>query len=77
MNKLSLNMKLSVGFGVLLVVLTITSAVSYVSMQKLDELSASASNRADARFLAKSVNSIINDQKAEYRAFLLSGNQGR
>src|SRR5208337_2266082 len=44
--------------------------------QKLDGLSAFLSQKADARFLAKSINSIINDQKAEYRAFLLSGNQG-
>jgi len=69
-------MKLGVGFGALLVILTITSVTSYVSTQKLDELSAFASKKADARFLAKSINSIINDQKAEVRAFLLSGNEG-
>src|SRR5208337_3471991 len=53
MRKLSLRMKLGVGFGAVLLTLTITGLVSYVSMQKLDGLSAFLSQKADARFLAK------------------------
>ena len=72
MNKLSLKMKLGVGFGILLVIMVTMGVVSYRSVQKLGELSEQADQRANARFLATRIGSIINDQKAEYREFLLS-----
>ena len=75
MNKLSLKMKLGVGFGVLLVILTIMGLVSYLTMHKLNELSEVADKTASARFLARTMQSTINDQKAEYRGFLLTSDE--
>jgi methyl-accepting chemotaxis protein len=75
MNKLSLKMKLTVGFGVLLAILLAMGIVSYTSVQKLRELSDLSDHRAQGRFLAASVNSIINNQKAEVRGYLLTGQE--
>jgi methyl-accepting chemotaxis protein len=72
MNKLSLKMKLGLGFGALLAIMLTMGVVSYRSVQKLGELSEVADKKANARFLSTKVNSIMNDQKAEYREFLLS-----
>ncbi len=75
MNKLSLKMKLAVGFGVLLLVLVIEGAVSYTSMRKLGELSALADQKATQTFLSLSIQAAINEQKSEYREFLLTGDE--
>jgi methyl-accepting chemotaxis protein len=72
MNKVSLKMKLGVGFGALLAILITMGGISYRSTQKLGELSEQADQRANAMFLATKIGSIMNDQKAEYREFLLS-----
>ena len=75
MNKLSLKMKLAVGFGILLAILLSMGVVSYTSVQKLRELSDLSDHRGQGRFLAASINSIINNQKAEVRGFLLTSNE--
>ena len=75
MNKLSLKMKLGVGFGALLVILVAMGLVSYVEVQKLAELSSAANQKAVEVGLVRNIESIINDQKAEIRGLLLSGNE--
>jgi len=75
MSKLSLKMKLGVGFGALLVILTAMGVVAYHSIQKLTELSERADKKADARFVATSILAITNDQKAAYRAYLLASKE--
>jgi methyl-accepting chemotaxis protein len=75
MNKLSLKMRVRVGFGVLLAILLVIGASSYVSIEKLRGLSEQAEEKSDARFLAMAIGAIINDQQAEYRAFLLTSNE--
>jgi methyl-accepting chemotaxis protein len=71
MKRLSLKMKLGVGFGALLVILVATSVTSYISVRRLSELSAAEDKIAQGRFYATSIDSLINNQKAEYRAFML------
>ena len=75
MNKLSLKTKLGVGFGTLLVIMLTMGVVSYRSVQKLGELSEVADKKANARFFSTSILSIINDQQAEVRGFLLTGDE--
>ncbi|HTZ96957.1 MAG TPA: HAMP domain-containing methyl-accepting chemotaxis protein [Terriglobales bacterium] len=75
MNKLSLKMKLGVGFGTLLVIIATIGVISYTSVQKLAELSAMVGLRADQRFMTVSIDSMINNQKAEYRNYLLTDKQ--
>jgi methyl-accepting chemotaxis protein len=75
MNHLSLKMKLGMGFGALLVVMLTLGVVSYTSVQKVNTLSAFVDQKGRATFYATSALSCINDQKAEYRAFLLTSQQ--
>ena len=75
MNKLSLKMKLGLGFGALLVILVAMGVTSYTSVQKLSELSAFSDKKANGRFFSVSIDSLINNQKAEYRAFLLTNQE--
>jgi len=75
MSKMSLKMKMAVGFGVLLVILAVMGVVSYRSVQKLSELSELADKKANARFLASSILSVISDQQAEVRGYLLTGDE--
>jgi methyl-accepting chemotaxis protein len=75
MNKLSLKMKLAAGFGALLVIEVAMGVISYTSMQKSTELSAFADKNAKGRFLAVSIESVINRQKAEYRGFLVTNRE--
>src|SRR6202035_765707 len=75
MNKLSLKMKLAAGFGALLVIEVAMGVISYTSMQKSTELSAFADRNAKGRFLAVSIESVINRQKAEYRGFLVTNRE--
>ena len=72
MNKLSLKLKLAVGFGSLLLILLTMGLLSYWSVGKVSELSALVDQKSQANFYAASIFSRINDQKAEYRAFLLT-----
>ena len=67
MNKLSLKMKLGVGFGVLLAILLTMGVVNYFSVQKLTQLSATADATAEKELLAAEVGSLFNSQKAYIR----------
>ena len=75
MNKLSLKMKLGVGFGVLLAILIIMGVVSYSSVRKLTELSATAESTGEKQLLAADVGSLFNSQKFYTRGFLLTGSE--
>jgi len=75
MKKLSLKMKLGVGFGALLVILATMGVVSYTSMQKVKDLSDFANKKARGKFMTTMIGSRINDQKAEYRAFLMTSDE--
>lgn len=75
MSKLSLKMKLGVGFGTLLVIIAAVGIISYTSVQKLAEFAAQVDYRAQQRFYAVSIESMINNQKAEYRNYLLTDKQ--
>jgi methyl-accepting chemotaxis protein len=68
-------MKLAAGFGALLMILLTMGVISYTSVRKVRELSAFVDQKGQATFYAASIFSRINDQKAEYRAFLLTGQQ--
>jgi len=72
---MSLKAKLAAGFGTLLVILVGMGVISYTSTQKLSDLSAFADKKATGRFLGESIDSLINNQKAEYRLFLLTNRE--
>jgi len=71
MRKLSLRMKFTVGFGVVLLILVVVGAVSYSSLDDLAALSAEAAEKAHSVAIMRDMGSRINDQKAEVRGFLL------
>ena len=75
MNKLSLKMKLGVGFGVLLATLITMGVVSYFSVRKLGELSATAEATGEKQLLAAQAGSLFNDEKNLVRGFLLTGSE--
>ena len=75
-SRLSLKAKLAGGFGALLVILITMGIISFTSVQKLSDLSAFGDEKANGRFLSVSIESGINNQKAEYRAFLLTDEEG-
>src|ERR1017187_1671197 len=74
-SRMSLKAKLAAGFGALLVILITMGIISFTSVQKLSELSAFGDKKANGRFFATSIDSLINNQKAEYRAFLLASQE--
>jgi len=76
MNKLSLKMKLGVGFGVLLVILVAMGLISFVEVQKLADLSSAADQKAVEVAIIRHIESIINNQKSAIRGFLISRNEG-
>ncbi len=71
MRTLSLRMKLGVGFGTLLLILVVVGVVSYASLQKAVELSATAGDKDRAVIVLRTIEARINDQKAEVSGFLL------
>ena len=71
MRRLSLKMKLAVGFGSLLLVMVVIGGLSYYSLRRVVELSTKAAQKASAAFILRNIESRINDQKAEVRGFLL------
>jgi len=72
---MSLKAKLAAGFGALLAILVTMGVICYTSVQKLTELSAFGDKRGQGKFYAVSIDSLINNQKAEYRAFLLTNQE--
>lgn len=75
MNKLNLKVKLALAFGSLLLILLTMGAISYTSVERVKTLSAFVDQKDQATFYATSIFSRINDQKAEYRAYLLTSRQ--
>jgi len=75
MKKLNLKTKLAAGFGILQLILAATSAASYFSIMKLSRLSAIADQNGDQTYVVRSIDSIINNQRAECRGFLLAGRE--
>src|ERR1019366_7497440 len=74
-SRMSLKAKLAAGFGALLVILVTMGVISFTSVQKLSELSAFGDKKANGRFFATAIDSLINNQQAEYRQFLLSNQE--
>ncbi|MGA9209733.1 MAG: HAMP domain-containing methyl-accepting chemotaxis protein, partial [Terriglobales bacterium] len=75
MNKLSLKMKLKLGFGVLLAMLIAMGVVSYFSMRKLTELSDTVDLRGEKQLLAADIRSSLDSEKVYLRGFLLTGSE--
>jgi methyl-accepting chemotaxis protein len=75
MNKLSLKMKLGVGFGVLLAILITMGVVSYFSVQKLTQLSAYADSMTQEERLAAHVQDSFNRQRLFVARILLRDGQ--
>ncbi len=75
MRKLSLKMKLAVGFGSLLLILVVVGALGYSALHRVADLSESASDKAHALAILENIDSRINDQRAALRGFLLDASQ--
>jgi methyl-accepting chemotaxis protein len=71
MNKLNLRMKLALGFGGPLLALLVVGIFSYLSLQRLGELSADTGEKGVSTAIMRNIESRINDQKAEVRGFLV------
>jgi len=77
MNKLSLKMKLGVGFGLLLLVMFAMGVVSYRSVQRIGELSDVTDEKATAMFQTASIEATFNNQKSSLRGYLLNGDEAQ
>ncbi len=75
MKRLSLRMKLAVGFGAPLLVLVIVGAVSYCSIITLAALSADVVDKTHSVAVMHDIEARMNDQKAESRGFLLDNSR--
>jgi len=75
MKKLSLRMKLGVGFGTVLLILVGVGILSYVALQKVVEFSSAAADKDRAVIILRNIEARINDQKAEVRGFLLDASR--
>jgi methyl-accepting chemotaxis protein len=75
MNKLTLKLKLAVGFGALLLTLVVMGTMSYFSVRSLEELSGRADNMAEERYLLRSIEAALNERKTDIRSFLLTADE--
>ena len=73
MNKLSLKMKLGVGFGAILLIVTVLGVVGYESAVTTAELSAQVERQVHKRTLTRDVDMSVDKQLVALRAFLLTG----
>jgi methyl-accepting chemotaxis protein len=73
--KLTLNLKLAIGFGALLLIVAGLMSTSYFSVQRLADLSATADAKSTEAYLARSIQTVITERKVGIRSFLLSGNE--
>ncbi len=71
MRKLSLRMKLAVGFGAPLLVLVAVAVFSFLTLAHLSALSSDAADKDRSEVLMSDIDARMNDQKAETRGFLL------
>jgi methyl-accepting chemotaxis protein len=74
-NKISLKMKLALGFGVLLVIVATMGFVSYSSINKLSDLSDEVSTQMHKSQLASNVDGGIELQTSAGRGYVLSGSE--
>ncbi|HZW95637.1 MAG TPA: methyl-accepting chemotaxis protein [Candidatus Eremiobacteraceae bacterium] len=77
MRRLSLKMKLAVGFGLPVLILVVMGIVTYTTFQTLGALGADAAEKAHSLSVLQGMESCLSDQKAEYRGFLLDGQKER
>jgi len=77
MRNLSLKMKLGLGFGVLLVILTLVGAVAYNSSATEKELSQEVERQVEKKELSLKADKGVEMQLAGLRAFLLTGQEDR
>ena len=75
MNKISLKMKLGLGFGVLLLISAVMGITSYTSVNKLSDLSDEVQKQMHKAQIAADVDSGIELQTSAGRGFVLSGNE--
>ncbi len=76
MNKISLKMKLGLGFGVLLVIIAVMGTMSYHSLNKLSGLTDEISRQMLNAQIATDVDAGIELQTSSARGFVLSGTEG-
>jgi methyl-accepting chemotaxis protein len=74
-NKVNLRTKLGLGFGVLLLVMTIMGVVSYTSINKLSDLTDELTNQMTKTILAYAVDDGYEMEINGTRTFLLTGDQ--
>ncbi len=74
LGRLSLNVKLASGFGVVLLILAGMGTASYLVIHKLGKLSAAADTKGHEAYLIRSIQAVINERGVQLRSFLLSGN---
>lgn len=77
MRRLSLKMKLAVGFGLPVLILVVMGIVTFSTFQTLGVLGADAAEKAHSLSVMQGMESCLNDQKAESRGFLLDGQKER
>ena len=75
MNKISLKMKLGLGFGVLLLIVGLMGIMTYRSVQKLSELSDEVQMNMHKAQVAADVDSGVELQTSAGRGFVLSGKE--
>lgn len=73
MKKLSIRMKLSLGFGVLLLLMAIMAVVSYTSIQKLSDLTDQEVKQSVKTQYALAIDSNIELQLSATRGFVIAG----
>jgi methyl-accepting chemotaxis protein len=75
LNKMSLKMKLSVGFGLLLVILIVLGMASYRTITKIDEAAMEVDRKVEEKDLAIELNLAAMKQSSGTRGFLLTGDE--
>jgi CHASE3 domain sensor protein len=74
-NKISLKMKLGLGFGALLLIMAIMSAMSYTSIHKLSDLSDEVAKQMYKLQLSTEVDAALELQTSGTRGYVLSGGE--
>ncbi|HXC43606.1 MAG TPA: methyl-accepting chemotaxis protein [Candidatus Dormibacteraeota bacterium] len=75
MNKLSLKMKLGVGFGAVLLILAVMGFMSYTTVDKLATLSSKVEDRSHKVELAKVIELAVMKESSGVRGFLLTSDE--
>jgi methyl-accepting chemotaxis protein len=75
MNKLSLKMKLGLGFGTVLVIMAVVGGMGFYATFRLADATSIAVSNGDKAILTKAMGTAIEAQTASIRGFLLSGKE--